>query len=260
MLIAADTHVHLYPFYDAGQLFGHARRNLAALAPSSGALVVMLTERSDCRVFRALRDRTLRPTAGWTVETCGDQHAVYVRSESGQGLFLVAGRQINTRERIEVLALTADLDVPDGLPIDEVLPRVRESGAVPVLAWAPGKWFSGRGKIVERLIDTATRGGLLLGDTSLRPTVWPEPELMKRGQAHGLAILAGSDPLPFAGEERRAGTYGVALDVAFDAEHPAVSVRAAMLAPLLKVTRIGRRCGPFDTAARLFKNSRAKSG
>jgi hypothetical protein len=258
MLIAADTHVHLYPFYDAGLLLDHAMDNLGALAPTAGAFALLLTERSDCRAFRALRDGSLKPGADWKIEATDDSNAVVARCDSGPGLCVIAGRQINTRERIEILALTMDLEIEDGLPIDDALARVNGAGAVPVLAWAPGKWFSARGKIVERLIDHAEKGRLLLGDTSLRPTVWPEPALMKRGAARGLAIVAGSDPLPFAGEESAAGTYGTAMDVVFNPARPAESLRAALLNPLLRSQRIGRRSGPVAAAARLMKNSAAK--
>ena len=242
MLIAADTHVHVYPFYDREAAIDGGFQRLAAAAPGAGNLALCLTERYDCHAFR---DFPFERVEGTAMRRSGDQ-------------WIFAGRQIVTRERLEVLALTIDIEITDGQPIDDVLARVRDVGGVPVLAWAPGKWFFERGRIVDRLLDQSGPGQLLLGDTSLRPAIWPEPCQMKRARARGFPVIAGSDPLPFAGEERMSGTYGIKADAGWDAARPVTSMRA-LLRNAAGLSFVGRRGGPVETFHRLQKNKQAKS-
>ncbi len=140
-------------------------------------------------------------------------------------LYLFAGRQVITSERLEVLALTTDVDIPDGLPIEEVIERINREGAIAVLSWAPGKWFAQRGKKVARLLSDYSAQDLVLGDTTLRPWCWIEPLLMKKGVQSGFTVLAGSDPLPFAGEEEMMGRYVSRWQMEFDRENPVGLIR-----------------------------------
>lgn len=242
MTVIADTHVHLYPFYDPNALINGAFHRLARLAPSADFLALCLTERSDCHAFRELpgdrvEDDAMRLGGGW----------------------IFSGRQIVTRERIEVLALTTDVDTPDGLELGDTLLRVRNAGGIPVLGWAPGKWFFKRGKLLRALIETASAGEIALGDTSLRPTLWPEPALMRLGRKRGLKVLAGSDPLPFPGEEKYAGTYAISAQAAFNPARPVTSLRAILRDPDVAVELVGTRGGPLDVARRLKKNSECRN-
>jgi hypothetical protein len=130
---------------------------------------------------------------------------------------------------------------------------------VPVLNWAPGKWFFRRGEIVRELLGTFSSDQLRVGDTTLRPTVWGEPPLMRWAAGNGFAVLAGSDPLPFPGEEAYLGTYASVFECLFDADRPVTSVRECLLSPSVRVQRCGKRCGPLSVLARLVKNAVSKS-
>ena len=107
---------------------------------------------------------------------------------------------------------------------------------------------------------------LRLGDTTLRPMLWPEPRLMRLARKRGLAaVIPGSDPLPFAGEERYAGTYGFIYQGAFDASQPVAAI-GRMLAGLTAasltgygLTPVGVRCGPWDVARRLMRLREARN-
>ena len=203
--------------------------------------MICLTERHDCHAFRDLPgDRLESNAVRW-----------------GEG-WILAGRQVVTRERLEVLALTTDADIADGQPIGDVFSRIRDTGGVPVLSWAPGKWFFKRGAIVARLIDQEEPGSFLLGDTSLRPTVWPEPAPMRGAKGLGFSVVAGSDPLPFPGEEKYAGTYATTAEGVFDAARPVSSMRVILRGRGLRV--VGNRCGPMEVFGRLRQNSKVRRG
>ena len=255
MLIVADTHVHIYPCYDLSLFFRNAFQNLSKVAPTKEASVrvIMLTERYDCHFFEDLRSGKLS-CPGYLISQV-DPSALRVET-NGQALFLFAGRQIVSRERIEILALTLVEDIPDGLPVEEILRKIKEAGGLAVLSWAPGKWFFKRGKKIHGLISKLTCD-FMLGDTSLRPTIWPNPCLMRLGNKAGLKIIAGSDPLPFAGEEQYAGRYATTIEAPFNETKPTLSIREALNdAHMGKVS--GRRCGLVEVLCRLKKNSASK--
>lgn len=255
MKIVADTHVHVYPCYDAGEVFSSAFSGLKQVGGSEAARAILLTERFDCHFFQGLCEARVKvPTFG--ISALSDGRSARVTDAGGNTLYVIAGRQIVTQERLEVLALTIDAAIPDGKPICAVLSEIKEQGGVPVLSWAPGKWFGKRGEIVRNLIDTLSPRDFILGDTTLRPTVWPEPALMRRASEKGFRIVAGSDPLPFAGEERWVGSYASLWDGAMDVEKPALSLENLLWNGT--ASRVGRRGGAAATACRLFLNAKAK--
>lgn len=243
--IAFDTHVHVYPFYDERAVFAAVAAKARAL--DADVAGICLTERFDCHFFQALRARGNVPLRGECATITVD----------GRELLVFAGRQVVTKERIEVLALTTDADIPDGLAAREVLQRVRDAGGVSVLAWAPGKWLFNRGKLVASLIEEAKAGELVLGDSSLRPIGWGEPLLFKQGARKGLPVIAGSDPLPFAGEERQAGRYMTLWDESFDATNPVTEMRRLLGRCIGR--RTGKRSSMPEVVTRLRQNARSKA-
>jgi hypothetical protein len=188
----------------------------------------------------------------------GDDGCLALGGENGLRLLLFAGRQIVTAERLEILLLTVDLPIADGLPVSEVVERAIGSGGVPVLAWAPGKWFFKRGGIVAGLLRRFAAGELLLGDTTLRPTLWGEPRLMRSARRRGFGILAGSDPLPFPGEEVILGRYATVMDGDFDVDRPLAGVRRMLSSSGGLGASVGSRGGVVETLRRLRGNARAK--
>ena len=256
MHVIADGHVHLYPGYDIRAALDNLRRNLAGHA-GGAVCMAFLAERSDCHFFRDFASRAPEMLAA---QVAVEQHEnVLLLHEAGfPDLYIVAGRQVISAERVEILALTTDGAIPDGLPARETVARVHQAGGVPVISWAPGKWFFARRKVVEDLLAHCKPGTLLVGDTSLRPRGWLTPVLMKRALAAGFGLVAGSDPLPFAGEESMLGRYGIRLDCAFDRSDPVRSVRAALTRPGFVPQCIGQRGGLLATVNRLLKNSRVR--
>jgi hypothetical protein len=255
MIIRADTHVHLYPCHDLRAALDGARARLdgAGAAPAD-VRVLLLSERRTDRMFAALRDGAAGPLGGWRCAG-GAGGALVLSAPGGGALHVLAGRQLVTRERLEVLALATEAAFDDGLSVREALGAVRAAGGVPVLPWAPGKWFFARGRIVAELLADSVPGDFLVGDTALRPLGWPEPALMRAARERGFAVLAGSDPLPFPGEEHRAGRYGVEFDGAFDPARPAASIRALLPTP---GRLIGRRLSFPGVVRRLWKNARRR--
>ncbi len=256
--IIADTHIHIYPDHDPAALIIQSARRLARAASSADPVCALfLAEAGGFSYFDRLSDGTHGLPERFLVEGTDSDGAVSVKWGEGESVLILAGRQIVTVERLEVLGLAMTGEVEGGRPAEEIVEAILARGGIPVLAWAPGKWLFRRAAAVRRLLRTFGPESLLLGDTSLRPLGWPEPAAMREP---GRLVLAGSDPLPLAGEEAEAGGYGVALGGDFDRDRPAASIRRLLGDPTVSLRRVGRRNPPWRAAGRLIRHHRRKPG
>jgi len=262
MPIIADTHVHIYPEYDVALLLECACRNLDQAArqnglPSSGDMqrVLFLTESSGCDWYLAAVQGVL--PAGWTADTSPRPLCLTLRHEQYGPVHCVPGRQMATRERLEVLGLAMREAVPDGLSVEETLGRVEHAGGVAVLPWALGKWLFARGRIVRDLLQSSPPDRFLLGDSAMRPSFSPWPSFMRLARARGFGLVPGSDPLPLPSEERRAGGYALFRKTTFDPERPGAFLRrvaqdasARILGPRLGLVSVLRKTLALRTDAK----------
>jgi len=261
VIVVVDAHAHLYRCHDVDRFLACARRNLSRLGdrhlPHAQAHVLCLTERSMDTAFADLAAGRQAPR-GWRLMPCAEISAVRLRAEDSFELILMAGRQVVTRERVEVLGLAIAAAVPDGLPLGETLHSIREQEGVPVLPWSPGKWLGQRGRLLRTLVQEATPGDFLLGDTALRPRPSVLPQLFTLARERGIALLAGSDPLPLPGDERHVARYANLLDAPFSAELPVASLRSALSGPKPCTTVCGRRRSWPSVALALARHALAR--
>jgi len=258
MKLIADTHIHLYPCYDLITAFDNLRLNLQQLAPGA-ARAAFFSERSDCNYFAGIRDGSVKILSDdFRIEPLDEKDGLVLIEKNDSVLYLFPGRQIVSAERIEILALTTNMTIDDGMPAQDVINAVADAGGVPVLSWAPGKWLFKRKNVISELINSFSPDKMLIGDTSLRPTLWKEPLLMRKAVKKGFSVLAGSDPLPFIGEEKHLGRYGSIIKGPFDTHKPVSSIRKSLVSPDVIKTRAGKRCSLPATIRRLIKNARTK--
>lgn len=235
-----DIHAHFHPSFDEVRFF---RSALANLSDAAGALgiqeswtgVLVLTEGAGSGAFKQFLDRTLTSQSGPLVfEATEEAASVSVREFARDRtrephLVVVAGRQIRAEEDLEVLAFPLLEAIPDGLPLEEAIGRSLESGAVVVLPWGFGKWLAGRGDLVARIVEERRSGDVFLADTGHRPRLFPLPKVLKRGEAASVPVLAGSDPLPLTGEDRRPGSSCILLESGHEwGSAPGLALREAI--------------------------------
>lgn len=241
---AVDTHVHLYPGADAGRALTAGRDNLIAARQGADSLVLILTETSHDTAFEDLGTERL-VAKGWScVRGEADPAALWAYdSAGGQGLLLLAGRQIQTRERLEVLALGTHERFEDGLPVREILAQLHAKRIPAVLPWGVGKWVGRRGAEVADLLDGADAHGLMLGDNAGRPRIWRSPPLFAQAMRGGVPILPGSDPLPLPGAEAGIGAFGCQIEAPLDETRPASALREHLFTLRGQPVQIGERRG-----------------
>ena len=242
-----DTHVHFHPIFDRVTFLDAATRNMHRAATALGTTdptwhCLLLTEIAGASFFGDLRESKASTNGGWYPRETGEPESL-ILERGHDRLVIVAGSQVATQERLEVLALSTNHQVPEGASLDETLEASRIAGAIPVIPWGFGKWLGRRGQLVADAIRTAMPGALYLGDNGGRLRWGPRPSLFALAEAHGLAVLPGSDPLPFASQCRTAGGYVMALKGNLDPRHPAKGIRSLIIDSAATAKTVGRREG-----------------
>jgi len=264
-----DAHVHFHAsfdrdaFLDAAALnFARGAAELGLTGPATGCL--MLAEAAASRWFLRWQRREDGVKFGaWDFEPTPEPAALVERRRAdGEQMLVIAGRQVRSREGLEVLGLATTEEFPDGLPFNDTLARVRWSGALTVIPWGFGKWWFYRGALVEKVVCRSERPGICLGDNANRPELAGRPRLFREAEARGIPVLCGSDPLPMPAQVDRAGSYGFLLEEGIDAERPAESLRRslrALAAPPRTYGRL-RDLAPFfqDQYALRFRHRRPR--
>ena len=229
--LAADFHLHIYKVYPRETLLRALFENLNRIAaPRNGEAppvkAAFLAERRRYRIFEAWRQGFFR-VRGFSVKPCGPL-TLELRDPTGDRLLLFAGRQMATAEGLELLALITDRELPDARPFSEAASLILETGGIPVIPWAPGKWSGRRGAILRRALPALAPKGLMLCDSAIRPAFCPEPWLFHRARRLQVPVVAGGDPLPVPGEELLAGRYGSLIEADFDPDSAATAIPALL--------------------------------
>lgn len=209
MALLVDAHAHLHDGVSIAAFLGAARANVRratrGLPAADLQAVLCLADYAGAEGFVRLRSAT---ADGWTRDAA-DAAVLRWRADDGAVLWVVAGRQVVTAERLEVMAIGIASSLADGQPLASTLDQVRAAGGLPVLPWGVGKWFGRRGALVE---DASRRHGaaLPLGDNGGRPNCW-RPRPLAQARARGVAVLPGTDPLRLPEDRLRSGSFGLAL-------------------------------------------------
>lgn len=235
--ILADAHVHLYRCFDLDLFLGAAEANVREASSALGlearalGLLVLTAGTADWSLSDLRSADSDFVTSEWTLERTAENLSLLARYRGQVRMILVAGRQLQTAEALEVLALGCDEDLPEGLPIAETLTAVRASGAVPVVPWGFGKWWGRRGRLLSDLLESEVSDDLFLGDNGGRPDAWPRPGLFDKARRLGIRDLPGSDPFPFRREVARPGSRGFVIRRPLERETPAASFVAVLRDP-----------------------------
>jgi len=256
--LAIDGHVHLYFVYDLIKAVETGINNLKNYAKKYNLIVIpvwLLVERSDANFFDQIYQSPASYENGKLKFNKGnDDLTIIVEKDKEPILYIFTGRQLVTKEGLEVLSLISNLNIADyQQSIDDVIQAVKDSGGIAALNWAPGKWFFNRGKVIARQIREKSPGDFFIGETTLRHTLWSEPKLIKQARKKGFRIIAGSDPLPFRGEEMGIGSFGFLIEGKFDPDNPAQSLRALMNSNRKEIRIIGKRNDVFTFTRRQYK-------
>jgi len=250
-MLLIDAHVHIHDCFDLATFMEAAATNFKAEAirrrREAFTGILLLSEAATESWFRHLSDfagsdriSIGRTGKRWSLQPTNESCSLLIHRAGEEGFFLIAGRQIITEERLEVLALATDRDFRNGMPLEETIRVIRECGSLPSIPWGFGKWMGRRGRILaDYLSKKDEKEYLFLGDNGGRPGFLPRPFFFKLAEKKKIKILPGSDPLPFASEVRRVGGFGCSIEGFVSIEHPAEDLRHLLLNPLVPTTAYG---------------------
>ena len=176
--------------------------------------------------------KSISKLKSWNIRSTQEECALIVEKNSYERIFIIAGKQINTLESLEVLALATTKQIPNGNPIRETISEILSVGGIPVLPWGFGKWLGKRGKVISQILNESKQSrNIFLGDNGGRPSFWRNPSHFKQAEKLRIQILPGSDPLPFEWEIRRLGSYGFSFCGSLNLDYPTKDLKKIILNP-----------------------------
>jgi hypothetical protein len=225
-MIFIDAHVHIYPCFDLDIFFDAASGNFDSAAQrvqpgqKKYSRILLLAEGAGYEWFAATaaqvqqKQQIITPAGRWVISSSGeaDTLSALPKDMGGEKIFLVAGRQIVSAEKIEVLGLFCRANITDGLSLAETLSLIEQKNGVAVIPWGAGKWTGRRGKILQEYLVSNQGTKVFLGDSGGRPRFWPTPKLFDLAQRDRAPLLSGSDPLPLRHDALRVGSYGFCIE------------------------------------------------
>ncbi len=240
--VLADAHVHIHDCFDLDSMLDCAWSNFNQAAARLGQTqavqyLLLLTESRWANYFERLSSGEI-PLQRWQVHPNSEHCSLELQRPPAHGtgestrdaakLTLVAGNQVVAQEGLELLTLGTAQRFEDGEPLVNSLQQATSAGAVCVIPWGFGKWMGRRGRVLEGLLANPDLPVFHLGDNSGRPWFWPRPAPFGSGIGRARRVLPGSDPLPFASEFWRAGTFGFHVPVTPDPERPMQALSQAL--------------------------------
>ena len=222
-----DGHVHFHPIFSLSAFLNGAERNFqAADGGNRDTVGVLLLAKIDAAPpLSQVQKDAPSVSSAWKFSQFESTSCAFTSKDTT--IIIIAGRQIVTRENLELLVFCSDKPFPDRLPLRESIEVARANKGVPIVPWGFGKWWFSRGRVLQSILDSDFKGGLLLGDSGCRPSMFT-PALISRATEAGIATLAGSDPLPIKSHEARAGSFGTRVPGSIDLNAPAEWVRESL--------------------------------
>lgn len=227
--VFADGHVHLHPCFDLSKVLSHSAVNVrraAARRRTSERIYgcLLLTESDPVNRFSELQSETGIELGNWQIRPGTIPETVVAEADGEPTFVVVAGRQIQTKERLEVLACGCPAHFGEGDALADVLEEGLRRARLCIIPWGFGKWTGARGMLVRELLDSPWACRITLGDNSGRLRFGPTPRLLDLARLKEIPILPGSDPFPFVSHVKRIGGYGFILHGEIDPERPELDV------------------------------------
>lgn len=252
-----DPHVHIHACFPLHKFFDAACVNFAAqayeydLTEFGGVLLLAEPQGDDWFNWLAKMADEGEPIRDgyrevWAVGRTEEKSSLILRSFRGEDLVLVAGRQIVTKEQLDVSALLTETVFPDGASLATTVDAIRASGGLPMVPWRMWQWRGEPGKMLSKFLLSQTSQEFFLGDNFRRPGFLLYPEQFIQAEQQGVRILPGSDPLPIRSEYWRPGSAGFSIPAQVSERTPAQDLKH-----LLQDLTV--RIRPYHTPETLFR-------
>lgn len=246
--VLVDGHVHLHRKFDLATVLDQAAINFrtsASMFESTDQLFgcIFLTESAGMNRFEELAVEVGHSLGRWSIHADAWDDAIVTACSGEPTLVIIAGRQIRTREGLEVLAIGCRQHFGEGDGFDAVVDRAIAKSILCIVPWGFGKWTGDRGALVKQLMRSAAADKIYLGDNGGRPHCGPPPELFAIAEENNIPVLPGSDPFPFARHAGRVGSYGFILRGCIDLDNLGASILDLLAKERRQPAQYGRQAG-----------------
>ena len=228
--ILIDTHVHIYDCYNIKRFFNEAFSNFSYYnkklkLAEKFVCALFLTESNSFQYFDKLRDNSNNiiqdlEKEGFFKKESDESCSLVFETAGSNYIIIIAGQQIITEEKLEVLSLGTQQKIEYSLVLEETVRRINNIGAIPVLPWGVGKWLGKRNEVLNVFIKKNHATKFFLGDNSGRPAMFKVPAQFKFSGQNKKLVLRGSDSLPIKSQERKAGSFGFYFVSDLDISNP----------------------------------------
>lgn len=255
-MILFDAHVHIYDVFNLDLMINSAFLNFSKAMKSleqkqsECSCYLLLTESAGLDYFAFLSSKTGADVHSfnyrWTLEETKERCSLRVCHPDFPDivLFIVRGRQVITKERLELLALFTMENIPDDMPLEDCVQQIYKSGGLPVCAWGAGKWLGKRGELLSDFLQSPAGKQLYMGDSGGRPICWPASKLLHL-KPFSDRVVSGTDPLALVGEEKRVGSFGGYVAATVSQTMPAASLKDFLTVNDFVVKPFGKSLSPF---------------
>lgn len=253
-LVLVDAHAHLRRCFNAVTFLKEALTNFVQAAPGSdqecsATGVLCLVDASQEKGFERLSrlaKRSGEELGGkFHPRETEEEASLDFRVGGNRRLIVVAGRQVQSQENLELLTVGTRHRFESGVHADRLIHTTADIGGIPIVPWGVGKWMGKRGKVVKQLLQDPSLPQFFLGDSAHRPTFWPKPSLFRRGRKHDIWNLPGTDPFPLPKEVDRVGSYGLMLKGKLDTKRPVQDLKRKLTGATMPIDLFGSRMAPF---------------
>jgi len=229
-----DTHVHYYKFCEMPEFFDSAYTNFRNAANDLGASsftpVMCLLETGGSHSYQTLLSiaESSSNMGKWMIKPIDDNQSLILTKSKGQELLVLSGKQVITRENLEVIIIGLCDEVPNNKGIEFYLNEYSDLYLV-ILPWGVGKWLGARGRIINDLLKKKGNIPFVLGDNSGRTALWSRISQFQLARSLGINILPGSDPLPISGQYKKVASFGSVIQGSLETKGILKQVRNKLL-------------------------------
>lgn len=182
-----DSHAHLHDCFPIDAFLNASLHNFSALEKKakrhSGATVgvLMFADMPGQNSLKRIESQADTLSNNWQIVRTAETCSLGVNWRGKLRLIAVAGRQITTAAKLEVLALATSATYADGRPLHDIVEQVHSDGAIAVLPWGFGKWWFDRGARLDSFIENAASKleteRVFIGDSACRPRMFRRPPM-----------------------------------------------------------------------------------
>ena len=234
-----DAHAHLHECFNLEASLQAALTNFRRWVPAqlpgnaawSGYLMV---SQLDARTPASAAEQFRSGVSGFTAHEVSETGSVSLTcNDTGDRLALIFGNQIVTSEGLEVLVYGHKEVIAAGLTLDETISAAEAQSAMTILPWGFGKWTGNRRQVLQMALSNldgspSDISQLFVGDSATRPAFSSPSNILISASNRGLRNLPGSDPLPFASEQDRLGSFGFQLTGKIDPMRPLQTLQSLL--------------------------------